>query len=330
MADHLATAIVANRKSLSAPMRWTAGQGSAETSRLVRGFAETGDFSNPPAGYHAVHQPGRADQADRRAGRPAAPAHVQGTDRQRARRLLTPPAGPARSRSRSADPTPTSSPTRATASPARRRSRRAVHRSTDRWSARKYPPQAGARCARQRIARRCRLRRGFARAPSRVITRGKRVVLRPRRVGPTEIVSVSDAPETIGTTLIVTLGPTIPRDDELIYLWAGRRSTSPSTPRRRLLRTPAVATLARSRRLRRDADADRAGHRDGAAGRRACSTAAAERKAGRLAAPFGKNRLARSMTDDEAAALLASMQATRAGGEAHRALSDRRRCVRSR
>ena len=32
-------------------------------------------------------------------------------------------------------------------------------------------------------------------------------------------------------------------------------------------------------------------------------------KAGKLAAPFGKNRLARSMSDDDAAALLRSMQA---------------------
>jgi hypothetical protein len=36
--------------------------------------------------------------------------------------------------------------------------------------------------------------------------------MRPRRVGPTEIVAESDAPDTTGTTLIFTLDPTIPYD----------------------------------------------------------------------------------------------------------------------
>ena len=53
-------------------------------------------------------------------------------------------------------------------------------------------------------------------------------------------------------------------------------------------------------------------------------------KAGKLAAPFGKNRMARSMSDDDAAALLRSMQAEHTRGEAYRVRSDRRRCVRSR
>ena len=140
-----------------------------------------------------------------------------------------------------------------------------------------------------------------------VITHGKHVVLRPRRAGPTEIVSTSDVADSSGTTLIVTLDPTIPYD-ELDTMWAedaislSRFASGPAYD------AGAERALDRPRRLRRDADADRAGRRDRAAGRRDVRRMQ-RRKAGKLAAPFGKNRSARSMSDADAAALLRSMQA---------------------
>ena len=88
-----------------------------------------------------------------------------------------------------------------------------------------------------------------------VITHGRHVVLRPRRVGPTEIVSISDAADTIGTTLIVTLDPTIPYDE--FRYDVGRGGDRSRQIRQRAGLYPAtVATLDRPRRLPRDADAD--------------------------------------------------------------------------
>jgi hypothetical protein len=143
-----------------------------------------------------------------------------------------------------------------------------------------------------------------------VITRGKHVVLRPRRVGPTEIISVSDEPCAIGTKLVVNLGPAIPHDeddDDLVLAHAAidlaQRAKGPPYARRPsalwidadaftdmlMLIEPTSATVRQVVEMF-----------DG------CSGA----MAGRLAAPFGKNRLARSMSDSDAATLLASMQAT--------------------
>jgi hypothetical protein len=140
-----------------------------------------------------------------------------------------------------------------------------------------------------------------------VITRGTRTVLRPRRVGPTEIVEVTSAPDEIGTTLIVHLGDALP-DDGADRWWAraaidfAKHTKAPAFTRQPsphwldldvfiealMLIEPDTVTVRQIVELF-----------DG------CSGA----KAGRLAAPFGKNRLARSMSDDEAAALLRSMQA---------------------
>ena len=142
-----------------------------------------------------------------------------------------------------------------------------------------------------------------------VTTRGKRTVLRPRRVGPTEIVEVSSAPDQIGTTLIVNLGPAIPHDDGDDLLMAraaidfAKHAKAPAFTRQPsprwldldpfvealMLIEPATVTV---RQIIEQFDG--------------CTGA----KAGRLAAPFGKNRLARSMSDADAAALLKSMQAS--------------------
>jgi len=63
-----------------------------------------------------------------------------------------------------------------------------------------------------------------------IVTRGKRLLLRPRRVGPTEIVNVTDTPAAIGTTLTITLGPAIPYDS-LICRGLRLRSTSLGVPK---------------------------------------------------------------------------------------------------
>jgi hypothetical protein len=140
-----------------------------------------------------------------------------------------------------------------------------------------------------------------------IITRGKRVVLRPHRVAPTEIVSTSDALDTIGTTLIVTLDPAIPYDAaELAWAEAAidlakhakaeayARQPSPhwidldAFVEMLMLIEPPDVTVRQIVEMF-----------DGCSGG----------KAGKLAAPFGRHRLARTMSDDDAAALLRSMQA---------------------
>ncbi len=139
-----------------------------------------------------------------------------------------------------------------------------------------------------------------------VITRGKRTVLRPRRVGPTEMVTVSSALDATGTTLIVNLGPAIPDDDDDLSLAKAAIEIAicaAGTPYARqpsphwldsiaffevlMLIEPDTVTVRQIVEMF-----------DGCSGARG----------GKLAAPFGKNRLARSMSEADAAALLLSMQ----------------------
>jgi hypothetical protein len=138
-----------------------------------------------------------------------------------------------------------------------------------------------------------------------IVTRGQRVLLRPRRVGPTEIVSVSNVPTTIGTTLTVILGPVIPYD-HLDLSWAQTairfaqcadgvpyaRQASPHWMdvdtffEALMLIEPETVTVRQVVEMF-----------DGCSGG----------KAGKIAAPF-KNRPARSMSEVDAATLLAAMQ----------------------
>jgi hypothetical protein len=139
-----------------------------------------------------------------------------------------------------------------------------------------------------------------------VIARGKHVVLRPRQAGPTEIVSISDAPDTVGTTLIVTLDPTIPYDaDELIWADAaidlGRWAAEPPYAR---APSPHWIDLDAFLEMLMLIEPDTVTVRQVVGLFDGCSGG----KGGKIAAPFGKNRLARSMSDSEAAALLTSMQ----------------------
>ena len=163
-------------------------------------------------------------------------------------------------------------------------------------------PQRGALGAGLRIVVGCVV---VSRGTIEVITRGKHVVLRPRRVGETEIVSISDVADTIGTTLIVTLDPTIPYD-ELDTMWAaaaidlGRRASGPAYTRQPSPRWLDIDAFVEMLMLIEPPDVtvrQVVELFDGCSGG----------KAGKLAAPF-ENRLARSMSDDDAAALLRSMQ----------------------
>lgn len=139
-----------------------------------------------------------------------------------------------------------------------------------------------------------------------IITRGKSVLLRPRRVGPTEIVGVSDVPGAIGTTLIITLASAIPHDHldlsraqsaiHFAQCADGVPYARQASPRwldadtffeALMLIEPDTVTVRQVVEMF-----------DGCSGG----------KAGKIAAPFGRNRIARSLSEAEAAVLLYAMQ----------------------
>ncbi len=144
-----------------------------------------------------------------------------------------------------------------------------------------------------------------------IITRGKRVLLKPRRVGPTEIKSVSDASETPGTMLTVFIGPEMPgrphtEDYDLALAREAIRLASHAAtaayarqPSPHWLDSDAFTELLLWMQPATATVRQIIGLFDGISGA----------KAGRIAAPFGKNRLARSLSDAEAASLLTAMQA---------------------
>jgi hypothetical protein len=145
-----------------------------------------------------------------------------------------------------------------------------------------------------------------------IITRGRHVVLRPRRVGPTEIVSVSNVPWTTGTTLTVRLGPKIPGDDDDLQwaqtairfaIYAKIAAAPPAYTRQPSPHWLDVDVFTEALML---IEPDTVTVRQVVEMFDGCTGA----KAGRLAAPFGRNRQTRSMSDSDAAALLASMPAT--------------------
>jgi hypothetical protein len=122
-----------------------------------------------------------------------------------------------------------------------------------------------------------------------VITRGKRTLFRPRRIGPAEIVTVSS--------------------DHADLLWAQaaidftEHAKAPAFVRQPSPRWLDLDPLAETLMLIEPATVtvrQIIEQRDGCTGA----------KESRLAAPFGKNRSARSMSDAEAVSLLTSMQAT--------------------
>jgi hypothetical protein len=142
-----------------------------------------------------------------------------------------------------------------------------------------------------------------------ITARGQRVVLRPRPIGPTEIIAADIVPYAPGTRLVVTLGSAIPSagDEEDLDLAVAAIDFSRCADNVPYARQPSARWM--------DADAfnvlcmtiepDTTTVRqvvelfDGLSGA----------KAGRIATPFGKSRLARSLSDAEASELLAAMQA---------------------
>ena len=143
-----------------------------------------------------------------------------------------------------------------------------------------------------------------------VATGGQAVLLRPRKIGPTEILSTEPAKLEEGTRLTVRVGPGLPKDyddDDLIWAEAAL-NLARAADGRSYAREPSPHWM--------DADAftellmtiEPLGSTvrqiielfDGCTGR----------KASELAAPFGKNRLARTISDAEAAILLRAMQET--------------------
>ena len=139
-----------------------------------------------------------------------------------------------------------------------------------------------------------------------VTSRNRRVLLRPLKSGRTEIAAVAEAKHPTGTRIVVTFGPDLPEDPEDLS-WARNaislsrvagatyaRGASPHwLDLDQLVETLAIIepaeTTARQFIERLDG----------------CSGA----KAGRIAAPFGKNRTCGSMTEADAAALLAAARA---------------------
>jgi hypothetical protein len=141
-----------------------------------------------------------------------------------------------------------------------------------------------------------------------VTAHGQHVVLRPRRAGPTEVVSVSQAPAKPGTTITVRLGSDIPTDedgDDLIWAEAAIRLAQYAKalpyarqPSARWMDLDDLTLMA----MRMDPPAtvrQLVEQFDGLTGA----------KGNRLAAPFGKNRLTNTLTDAELPTLLASMHA---------------------
>ncbi|HYK36873.1 hypothetical protein [Alloacidobacterium sp.] len=137
-----------------------------------------------------------------------------------------------------------------------------------------------------------------------VESHGRRTALRPRRFGDTEIISQISAPNKLGTRITYTLGAIIPYDDDLIEAEDAVKLACAAGPTYTRLPSPhwldadhlaqsfAVIEAAETtvRQLIEKLDG--------------CSGA----MAGRIAAPFGKGRTCRSMSDPEIAALLKQMQ----------------------
>jgi hypothetical protein len=139
-----------------------------------------------------------------------------------------------------------------------------------------------------------------------ITTRGRRLLLHPRKAGYTQISATSAADYPIGTRLVVTFGPDLPEDENALF-WAHSaiaiaqatrqpysRPTSPhwidADNMAQILETiEPTTTTVRSLVERLDG----------------CSGA----KAGKIAAPFGKGMLCRDMSEQQAGELVTATQA---------------------
>jgi hypothetical protein len=138
-----------------------------------------------------------------------------------------------------------------------------------------------------------------------VETRGRQTVLRPRRIGPTDVVAVEASPRTVGTLVRYRLGEIIPRDvADLADARAAivlAKAAGPAYDRRPNPRWLDADHLFETFATIEPADAT---VREVIAQLDGCSGAVA----GKLAAPFGRGRTCRDMREAEVARLLATMQ----------------------
>ena len=79
-----------------------------------------------------------------------------------------------------------------------------------------------------------------------VITRNRRIELRPERDGTTSVISTKPVKQPVGTRIEIGFGPDLPCDDNTLY-WAQRASIFPPAPARPT--TALVAALVRSPKL---------------------------------------------------------------------------------
>jgi hypothetical protein len=139
-----------------------------------------------------------------------------------------------------------------------------------------------------------------------VTTRGRRILLHPRKAGHTQIIEVAEAARETGTQIIVTLGPDLPADvDELSWAEAAIRlakGAGPPYARRASPHWFDADHLAETLSIIEPPETTVRQFLERLDG---CSGAAA----GRLANPFGKGRMCRDLTEPEAAKLLAAAQA---------------------
>ena len=139
-----------------------------------------------------------------------------------------------------------------------------------------------------------------------VEARGRRTVLRPRRVGATEVVEATELPRVIGTRLVYTLAEVIPPDDDDLAdaeaAIALARTAGPAYSRRPSPHWLDADHLAETFATIEPQDAtvrQIIERLDGCTGT----------IAGKLALPFGKNRPCRDLSESEARELLRRMQA---------------------
>jgi DNA topoisomerase VI subunit B len=138
-----------------------------------------------------------------------------------------------------------------------------------------------------------------------VTTNNRRTLLRPYRNGRTEIVETSETDYPAGTRIIVTFGRGLPRDPS-DTVWADNAviisaEAEPPYAGRPSPHRMDAAQLFDALSFMEPPETTVRQYIEGLDG---CSGG----KAGRLAAPFGKNRTCRSMTETETATLLTALQ----------------------
>jgi DNA topoisomerase VI subunit B len=139
-----------------------------------------------------------------------------------------------------------------------------------------------------------------------ITTNNRRTLLRPYRNGRTEIVETSEQDSPTGTRIIVTFGPNLPRDECHDTTWAAHAvaisaEAEPPYDGRPSPHWMDAAQLFDALSYMEPPETTVRQYIEGLDG---CSGG----KAGKIAAPFGKNRTCRSMGEAETSALLTALQ----------------------